>query len=73
MLKSQLEYMIEHQSAGSRNVVPPGILADYGYFLIMEGETKQGVEYIEREMELYPESVQFMQKIVDMFKEDEEK
>lgn len=71
MLKNQLEWMINHP-AGSRGVVPPGILADYGYFLILEGETAQGVEYLEKEMELYPESVQFMKKIVEMFKEDEE-
>jgi len=71
-LITQMEKMIDNQSSGIRNVVPPGIFADYGYFLITEGRTKEGIENLKKEMELYPESGMFIQKIIDMFEEEEE-
>ncbi len=55
--------MIKKQT-GSRKTVPPGIYADYGYLLIQNGKTDQGKKMLEMEMELYPESKIFIQKIL---------
>jgi hypothetical protein len=43
--------------------VPPGVNAEYGYILLKEGNEKEGMEYLDREMVLYPESVVFLKRI----------
>ena len=43
--------------------VPPGVNAEYGYILLKEGKEKEGMEYLDREMLLYPESVVFLKRI----------
>ena len=58
-LKNQVleEYklMVEKQN-GSRGVVPPGMLAEYGYMLYRLGKTEEGLKYMQQEINLYPES-----------------
>jgi hypothetical protein len=49
---------------GIRGVVPPGIYADYGYLLFMQGKTKEALDYLKMEMGLYPESAVFIGRIV---------
>lgn len=83
------EYMIKNPG-GARNVIPPGICAEYGY-LLLKPETagmflqyatakqkkvfgdmddyssyfhERGLELLEREMELYPESAIFLSPII---------
>lgn len=72
LLVNQFERIMDHQTFGQRKEVPPGIFADYGFFLIQDGETSEGLKYLRMEMELYPESSQFLKKVVAMFEEDEE-
>lgn len=83
------DYLVTHPG-GARNVVPPGICAEYGYLLLKPetagifaqyasksqrktfGDTgdytglfhDKGIEMLEREMELYPESVTFLTPIL---------
>ena len=55
------------KSKGSRAVVPPGIYAEYGYLLIMNGKREEGVQMLEKEKELYPESTVFMNRLIKQF------
>lgn len=43
--------------------VPPGIYAEYGYILLSEGKTSEGLANIELEAATYPESRVFMERI----------
>ena len=63
--KSLKEYqkVIEKQS-GLRNVAPPGINAEYGYLLCKAGKVSEGIEYLKREVALYPESEMFISRII---------
>lgn len=57
--------IIEKQT-GTRNVVPPGIYADYGYILLQTGKTEEGKALLMKEVELYPESKIFIDRILKM-------
>lgn len=52
------------KSGGSRAVPPPGVCADYGYILIKKGEPAKGKELLIKETMLYPESKQFVDRII---------
>lgn len=58
------EEMVTKQK-GTRKTVPPGICADYGYFLVMRGQKEKGLELMKREIALYPESSVFMTRIIN--------
>lgn len=60
------EYIMSHQDNVLRQTVPPGICADYGYFLIRSGKTKEGMDLLEKEIELYPESKTFITSVKEM-------
>ena len=51
---------------GTRNVPPPGICADYGYLLLVNGKTSEGKALLMREVELYPESKIFIDRILKL-------
>ena len=55
---------------GTRGVVPPGIYAEKGYLLIKSGKTEEGVAYLKKEVELYPESEKFVGKIIKQYEEE---
>ena len=55
------------KSGGSREVPPPGVCADYGYILIKKGEIAKGKELLIKETVLYPESKQFVDRIIKRF------
>lgn len=48
------------KSEAKEKRVPPGIYCEYGYYLIMEGDTVQGLEYFDKEVNAYPESETFI-------------
>ncbi|WP_372775599.1 DUF4810 domain-containing protein [Mangrovibacterium sp.] len=54
---------------GTRQAPPPGVCADYGYILLKKGETEKGKELLVRETILYPESKQFIDRIIKRFEE----
>ncbi len=60
--------IIEKQK-GSRGVVPPGIYADYGFLLLQANKTAEGKEMLLKEMELYPESKIFIERILKIIEE----
>lgn len=51
---------------GSRGVVPPGIYADYGFLLLQANKTAEGKAMLLKEIELYPESKIFIDRILKM-------
>jgi hypothetical protein len=57
-LLSIMEY-----SAKNNKAVPPGLNAEYGYILLKEGSEEEGLKYLDKEIELYPESTTFMTRI----------
>lgn len=58
--------IIEKQN-GIRQVVPPGIYAEYGFLLIKKGKQAEGLENLKKEIALYPESTLFISKIIKQF------
>ncbi|MCR5762845.1 MAG: DUF4810 domain-containing protein [Treponema sp.] len=60
------ESIISNQKFG-RKAVPPGIYADYGWALIKSGNKERGIEMLKKEMELYPESSIFINRILKRF------
>lgn len=57
---------IINKQTGTRNVPPPGIYADYGYILIQSGKKEEGKSLLLKEIELYPESKIFIDRILKM-------
>lgn len=60
--------IIEKQK-GTRNAIPPGVCADYGFLLLQEGKTKEGKELLMKEIALYPESKVFINRILKIIEE----
>ena len=68
VLIENYQQLIENQT-GTRGVVPPGICADYGFFLVQEGKTNEGKEMLMKEIALYPESEIFIGRFIKMIEE----
>jgi hypothetical protein len=51
---------------GIRKAVPPGIYADYGFLLIQKGNLTEGVENLKKEVQFYPESKIFIDRILKL-------
>lgn len=62
-LTNTYQEIIDNQT-GSREVVPPGIYADYAYLLLENGKTEEAKAMFEKEIELYPESAVFIKNIL---------
>lgn len=59
------EKIIKNKNKGSRHSVPPGVYADYGYLLIKNGEIEKGENMLEKEIEIYPESIKVVQYVLN--------
>lgn len=64
-IMEQYQKIIKKQK-GTRKVTPPGMLADYGFFLIQRGDLKAGKENLNKEILLYPESKIFIDRILKL-------
>ena len=62
------QYVIDNQKTG-RMTVPPGIYADYGFFLVKQGKVEEGLKLMKMEVALYPESAVFMNRIIKRIEE----
>ena len=56
--------IMEGQADTIRQTIPPGVCADYGYLMIKAGNVEEGKALLRKEMELYPESAQFMSGVI---------
>lgn len=57
---------IIYKQNGSRQVPPPGIYADYGYLLLQANKVEEGKAMLQKEIETYPESKVFVERILKM-------
>ncbi len=53
-----------NKQTGTRKVVPPGLYAEYGYALYMGGKKEEGLGYLKKEIQLYPESEVYISRII---------
>lgn len=58
--------IIEQQDRGTRKVVPPGTYAEYGFLLVQNGKKEEGLAMLKKEIETYPESKVFIDRIIKM-------
>ena len=59
------------QSASKRKRIPPGVYAELGYILIKEGKGQEGMECLDKEIALFPESQIFIAKLKAEFQKGE--
>jgi hypothetical protein len=64
---AQYELVVKQQK-GTRQVVPPGINAEYGFLLCKAGKNEEGLVLLNEEMRLYPESEKYISRIVKQLK-----
>jgi len=64
--KKEILAIIEYASKSNRKV-PPGVYVEYGFLLLKEGKETEGMEYLVKETNLYPESVVFIERIKKMY------
>jgi hypothetical protein len=50
-----------------KKLIPPGVYAEYGYILLKEGREAEGMEYLAKEEQAFPESVVFIKRIKDEY------
>ena len=68
--KEELQSIISKSNEDGLRV-PPGLNAELGYLLLLEGENDKAIIYIEKEKETYPESAKFMDDLLKKIKEEE--
>ena len=59
----QYDKVIKKQK-GTRQVVPPGVNAEYGYLLYKAGKKDEGLALLRAEIKAYPESEKFISRII---------
>lgn len=65
MLKLQKCYdKMSEKQKGLRKVVPPGLCTERAYLLVRQGKKDAAIVMLGKEMELYPESKPFVEKII---------
>jgi hypothetical protein len=47
----------------SKRVVAPGLYAEYGYLLLMQGKTQDAIDYFDKEQAKWPESAHLMERM----------
>lgn len=55
---------MDAKQVGVRGTVPPGFCAEYGYALVSSGKRAEGLAYLKKEIQLYPESEAFVARII---------
>lgn len=51
-------------SGERRNAVAPGLHAELGYLYLQQNDAVQAVEHFKKERDLFPESAQFMNRMI---------
>jgi hypothetical protein len=58
-----------NKQKGTRKMIPPGMHADYGFLLIQKGNMADGIANLKKEINLYPESKIFIDRILKLIEE----
>jgi hypothetical protein len=53
-------------SERTQKAVPPGVYAEYGFFLYQQGKPSEAIPYFEKEKNKWPESTKLMDSMVQM-------
>jgi len=69
-LIATLNTIIEDQSKTTRQVPPPGVCGDLGFLLVQQGKVDEGIAFLEKEKEYYPESAQLINTLIKRIKEN---
>lgn len=72
-LQEEIVKLIESKDHGTTGRVPPGIYANLGYIYLQQNNPQKAVENFKMEMEIYPESKQFMELMINKVKTAENK
>lgn len=64
-LQEEIVKMIQSKDHGTTGRVPPGIYANLGYIYLQQGNPQKAVENFKMEMDIYPESKQFMELMIN--------
>jgi len=56
---------ITEKQKDTRGVVPPGMYAEYGYLLYKTGKKQEGIDFLKKEISLYPESEKYISRIIN--------
>lgn len=67
LMKTYQRIITKAENQNSR--IAPGIYAEYGFFLMKNGKRDEGLTYITKEKELYPESTPFIDRLIKQFSE----
>jgi len=62
-LMASLEAIIK-EAGPQKGAVPPGVYAEYGYLQLQQGRTTEAVGSFQQEMQRWPESKVFMQRMI---------
>jgi hypothetical protein len=62
--QQELEKIIAESESRTLKI-PPGIYAELGYINLKANNTKQALEYFDKEAKLYPESKYFMERLIN--------
>jgi len=64
-LKSHKEMLVKiiTGAGGKKMRIPPGVHAEYGYLLLKAGREAEGMDYLDRELNIYPESRVFILRL----------
>lgn len=62
-LMASLEAIIR-EAGPAKGAVPPGVYAEYGYLQLQQGRTTEAVDSFQQEMQRWPESKVFMQRMI---------
>lgn len=54
-----------NKQKGLRKTVPPGIYAEYGFYLYKTGQNDKALEMLNKEIETYPESQVYISRLIN--------
>lgn len=63
----ELYKKVTEKQKGVRGVVPPGLYAEYGFLLCKTGKKAEGIDFLKKEISLYPESETYISRIIKQF------
>ncbi|WP_341937514.1 DUF4810 domain-containing protein [Marinimicrobium sp. C2-29] len=69
IVASQIEFLRELENSGKRPA--PGLFAEAGTFLLLEGDRKGAIEFYQKEHDAWPESRPMMSVLINNLKDEQ--
>lgn len=64
LIASYEDILKQSEKKSSRGIPAPGVCADFGFLLLQNGDNSRGMELLQKEIALYPESKVFIDRIL---------